>query len=235
MVVKRNRFKEAKRKRLFIAGFAILLILAGAALIFMGFRLQWKEKQVQGHLLKVYQEQVALGISPLPEGPGGTEDLLPGEKPKPRPPLDELPSDAEDPHEVFDLSKLKPLGVLTIPRIKLEVVAVEGVRSSDLRYSVGHFPGTGLPGKGNFALAGHRTFVSGQFFRRLDELVVGDKIQMEYGGKSYVYRVTESFVVDPSDTWVLDPSEEAVITLVTCTPPRSTAHRLIIRGLLEDN
>ncbi len=233
MALKRNRAKEGRKRIYLLAGFAVILILAGMALIYTGFRLQWQEKKVQGHLLNLYKEQVALGISPLPEVPGeepGADPSLPLPED-----LVELPSDVEDPESHFDMSKLRPLGVLTIPRIKLEVVMVEGITPADLRFSVGHFPGTGLPGeKGNFALAGHRTFVSGQFFRRLDELEVGDRMEVEYGGKAYVYRVTQSLVVNPRDTWVLDPSPEATITLVTCTPPHSTAYRLIIRGVLED-
>lgn len=231
MIAKRSRAKGGRKRIYFVAGFALILILAGLALIYTGFRLQWKEKKVQGHLLNLYKEQVASGISPLPEEPGEDPDPEPGTSED----LVELPSDVEEPEDSFDMSKLQPLGVLTIPRIKLEVVMVEGITPADLRFSVGHFPGTGLPGdKGNFALAGHRTFVSGQFFRRLDELVVGDRMEVDYGGKTYVYRVTESLVVKPQDTWVLDPSSEATITLVTCTPPRSTSHRLIIRGILED-
>lgn len=230
MVIKRNRAEEGGKRIYFIAGFAVILILVGMALVYTGFRLKREEKKVQGHLLNLYKEQVALGIFPRPEetvgdpDPGTSEDLV------------ELPSDVDDPEDSFDMSKLQPLGVLTIPRIKLEVVMVEGITPGDLRFSVGHFPGTGLPGdKGNFALAGHRTFVAGQFFRRLDELVVGDRMEVDYGGKTFVYRVTESLVVKPQDTWVLDPSSEATITLVTCTPPRSTSHRLIIRGILEDS
>lgn len=219
---------------------AVLLILAGAFLIFYGFRLKLKENKVQKDLKNLYYALLSYGDEEPPPGHenGQNSGVNPG-RPKPPLPLPEepiLPGDEEDPELQFDFSKLKPIALLSIPKIKLEVVVVEGTKSSDLLYAVGHFTGTALPGeKGNVAIAGHRTFVSGQFFKRLDELGPGDTIEMEYNGNHYVYRITETWVVLPDETWVIGETKESVITLVTCTPPRSTSHRLIIRGVLDEN
>lgn len=222
MPVRRNPVREMKRRNLLLAGFASLLILAGLLLIYTGYRLKWQENRIQGRLRSLYAEQVASGVRP--ELDSGLDDLL------------ELPRDDEKPEGPVRLSDLRPFGLLTIPSIDLEVVMVEGITPADLRFAVGHFPGTGEPGPGgNVALAGHRTFTSGQFFRRLDELEEGDEIRIEYGGELYPYRVTDKWVVNPEDTWVLDKTEEAAVTLVTCTPPHSTAYRLVIRGLLQES
>ena len=206
-----------------------MLILAGAALFFFGFRSKWQEKSVQGQLRTIYAGQVASGQLPLkgPEGESG-----PGaETEKTVPPV--LPDDREEAAEDFDISRLRPLAILKIPKIKIEAVMVEGVTPNDLRFALGHFPGTGLPGqKGNLAVAGHRNFITGDFFGHLDKVALGDELIVEYYGETYIYTVTEIFVVEPGDTWVLNPAPEPQITLVTCTPPRVSTHRLIVRGLL---
>lgn len=235
-----KRTDKKMQRRVLISAVSVLLILAGAFLIFYGFRLKWKENKVQKDLKNLYYAQLSYGDEDLPPGHGNGQNggVNPG-RPKPPLPLPEepiLPGDEEDPELQFDFSKLKPIALLSIPKIKLEVVVVEGTKSSDLLYAVGHFTGTALPGeKGNVAIAGHRTFVSGQFFKRLDELEPGDTIEMEYNGNHHVYRVTETWVVLPDETWVIGETKESVITLVTCTPPRSTSHRLIIRGVLDEN
>ena len=235
-----KRTDKKVQRRVLMSAVAVLLILAGAFLIFYGFRLKWKENKVQKDLKNLYYAQLSYGDEEPPPGHenGQNGGVNPG-RPKPPLPLPEepiLPGDEEDPELQFDFSKLKPIALLSIPKIKLEVVVVEGTKSSDLLYAVGHFTGTALPGeKGNVAIAGHRTFVSGQFFKRLDELGPGDTIEMEYNGNHYVYRITETWVVLPDETWVIGETKESVITLVTCTPPRSTSHRLIIRGVLDEN
>jgi sortase A len=125
------------------------------------------------------------------------------------------------------------LGVLEIPKLNLKVAIGEGVDRRTLRYTVGHFPFTVPPGaEGNCCIIGHRSYLFGMFFNRLNELNAGDKINVRYKGKDYTYEVTEQQVVKPSDIWVLNPTAEAQLTLVTCTPVRIATHRLIIRAKL---
>src|SRR5215471_17876742 len=46
------------------------------------------------------------------------------------------------------------VGRLSIPRLSLSVMVMEGVESSTLRVAAGHIPGTSFPGTdGNFAVA----------------------------------------------------------------------------------
>ncbi|MEA4969183.1 MAG: class D sortase [Candidatus Pelethousia sp.] len=114
------------------------------------------------------------------------------------------------------------------------MVVAEGTNDSVLRYAVGHFKDTAMPGEaGNFALSGHRSYAFGQFFNRLGELEAGDSLIVERDDKIYTYKVSEILVVEPEDVWVLDKTEDAQITLVTCTPIRVATHRLIIKGVME--
>jgi sortase A len=107
------------------------------------------------------------------------------------------------------------VGKLEIPRIGVSVMVVEGVDDRDLRYAVGHIPGTPLPGEaGNIALAGHRD----TFFRPLRAIHRNDTITLSTLKESYRYRVVSTKVVPPDDVQVLYPTGRDSLTLVTCFP-----------------
>jgi sortase A len=128
----------------------------------------------------------------------------------------------------------EPVGRLSIPRLALDVVALEGVDDDTLRRGAGHFPGTALPGQvGNASFAGHRD----SFFRALRDVRSGDEVRVEAPDGDYLYRVTETRVVGPSEVGVIDPLGGSLLTLVTCHPfdwigpaPR----RFVVRGTLVE-
>jgi sortase A len=107
------------------------------------------------------------------------------------------------------------IGRIEIPRLGLSVIVVEGVDRLILRRSVGHIPGTALPGQpGNVGISGHRD----TFFRPLRNIRQDDIITLTTLLGEYHYRVVSTKVVSPSDVAVLDPSENEILTLVTCYP-----------------
>lgn len=127
------------------------------------------------------------------------------------------------------------IGTINIPKMELKAAISEGVDLETLKYAVGHFRGTPLPEeKGNFCLAGHRSYTYGEFFNRLDELEIGDIIIVETHTGTYKYGVYEKKIVDPNEISILDNSKSSIITLVTCTPIRIATHRLIIKGKLQE-
>ncbi|MCH3964406.1 MAG: class D sortase [Clostridium sp.] len=127
------------------------------------------------------------------------------------------------------------IGLLVISKINLKVAIGEGTDMDTLRYAVGHFKGTALPGqKGNFAMAGHRSYTYGQYFNRLDELKIGDEIIVETIKGKYKYKIYNKKVVLPEQVEVLNPTNDATMTLVTCTPIRVATHRLIVSARLEN-
>lgn len=145
----------------------------------------------------------------------------------------ELPNPDAVPEAETESPDSATLAVLTIPSIGLEVAVREGVGSWSLKYTVGHYPLSVMPGEsGNCVIMGHRNYTYGEFFNRLNELAAGDTVVLERAGTLYSYTVTKTFVVEPADTWVLDPDEDAVLTLITCTPIRVATHRLIVRCTL---
>lgn len=107
------------------------------------------------------------------------------------------------------------LGILDIPRIGLSSIVEQGTDSHTLRDSVGHIPGTALPGQdGNAALAAHRD----TYFRHLSELRPGDDVIFRSISATYTYKVKSTSIVQPTDTAVLAKTKEPTLTLVTCFP-----------------
>lgn len=135
---------------------------------------------------------------------------------------------------------------LIIPKINVQLPMVYDLASSDekvvqqgLEKGVIHYPNTAVPGQqGNAAYFGHSSnniFNKGQYkfaFVLLHELVPGDIFYLTYGGKLYTYRVYEKKVVEPTDTWILGSVEgkTATAALITCDPPGTSAHRLVVWG-----
>jgi sortase A len=127
-----------------------------------------------------------------------------------------------------------PVGVITIDKIGVDKVVVEGTTVPDLRQGPGHYAGSAMPGQlGNAAIAGHRT-TYGAPFGDLDQLTRGDTISVRMLTGTWRYQLTrDPFVVSPSQTEVLDPVPgEATLTLTTCHPRYSASERLIVQARL---
>ncbi|MCX7921123.1 MAG: class D sortase [Clostridia bacterium] len=129
-----------------------------------------------------------------------------------------------------DLQKV--LGILLIDKIGVKLPVVEGVKKEDLKIAAGHIPGTSeLGGVGNAVVAAHRNYTFGSFFNRLDELQIGDKIEVSTKKGTYKYIVYKKLIVEPTDTSVLNRNnKDKVLTLITCHPMYIASHRLIIHA-----
>jgi sortase A len=115
------------------------------------------------------------------------------------------------------------IGSLTILRLHLSAVVVEGDDDGALNVAIGHLPDTRQPwdrGNGNVALAAHRD----TFFRPLKDVVVGDEIQVTTPRGEFLYDVRETTIVDPDDVSVLNPTERPTLTLITCYPFSYVGH-----------
>lgn len=109
----------------------------------------------------------------------------------------------------------EPLALLRIPSLRLEVPVLEGTDEVTLNRGVGRIAGTAMPGEeGNIAIAGHRD----SFFRRLEDLSVGETIELVTLGGTNVYEVDQIRVTTPTDLGVLQPRASSSLTLVTCYP-----------------
>lgn len=133
-----------------------------------------------------------------------------------------------------------------IPKINVEIPANytetstnEADIENDLESGIVHYPSTSVPGQaGNAAFFGHSSnniFNKGKYkfaFVLLHTLVQGDTFYLTYNGKLYVYKVISRQIVDPSDVGVLGPvaGQTATATLITCDPPGTSLHRLVVVG-----
>jgi sortase A len=136
--------------------------------------------------------------------------------------------------ETSSLQQPMPLGVLRIPRIRLEVPILEGTDENTLNQAVGHIEDTAVPGAaGNSGIAGHRD----GFFRGLKDVVVGDSLALETLDRTESYRVESIWIVNPEDLSVLAPTRHRSLTLVTCYPfylVGPAPKRYIVRAVLRE-
>jgi sortase A len=125
------------------------------------------------------------------------------------------------------------IGRITINRIHLNTVVVEGTAADDLRKGPGHYPGTPLPGeRGTVAIAGHRT-TYGAPFRKINQVKPRDLIvvTMPYG--KFSYRVERTRIVKPTDVWVTQRVSYDRLILSACHPLYSAAQRIVVFARLE--
>jgi sortase A len=122
--------------------------------------------------------------------------------------------------------------MITINKIGLEAVLFEGVDRDTLKDGPGHMPWTPVPGQpGNAVISGHRT-TYGRPFYDLDQLVLGDRIEVETAIGISVYEVKVIEIVLPTDVYVTEPLPGAWLTLTTCHPRFSAAERLVVQAEL---
>ena len=134
---------------------------------------------------------------------------------------------------------------LIIPKINVDVPIRFGLANdsdtimSAMNNGVAHWsiPGaSAVPGQiGNTVITGHSAgdiYSSNPYkfiFSGLERLESGDTIYIDYQGTRYTYAVYEKRVVAPNDVASLQYSgDEAILTLVTCTPLGTSEKRLLI-------
>ena len=123
---------------------------------------------------------------------------------------------------------------ITIDRIDVSEVVVEGTTASALRAGSGHYPETPLPcAPGNVAIAGHRT-TYGRPFHNLDRLAPGDVITLQTPVGSCTYVVDAApFIVAPTELSIVQDKGRDMLTLTTCHPKGSAEQRLIVTATLQ--
>ncbi len=133
-----------------------------------------------------------------------------------------------------------------IPKINVEIPVVYGLTTNaesiienNLEDGVVHYPTTEVPGqKGNVAIFGHSSnniFNKGKYkfaFVLLHTLQKDDTFYLTYKSKVYAYKIISTRVVEPTEISVLDdvPGQGATATLITCDPPGTSLHRLVVVG-----
>ena len=123
------------------------------------------------------------------------------------------------------------VGRISIPRLGVSAIVLEGVDKKSLRRGAGHIPATALPDEeeGNVGIAAHRD----SFFRGLKDIQEDDTIELTTLDGTFRYQVEWTKIVKPADVSVLEPTDEPALTLVTCYPfyfVGSAPERFIVRA-----
>ena len=140
---------------------------------------------------------------------------------------------------------ISPNPEVIIPKINVEIPVIynqasieESSMQSSLEQGVVHYATTPYPGEqGNTVIFGHSSnniFNPGKYkfaFVLLSRLENGDLFYLTRDGKQYVYKVYKKEVVDPTNLSVLNPTDKpATATLITCDPPGTSLHRMVVVG-----
>lgn len=108
-----------------------------------------------------------------------------------------------------------------------------------LNHGVSHLAGTARPGElGNTFITGHSSDFAWKnnpyaaTFALLPKLTYGDRVTIRENGKTYVYKVMQTRIVNPDQVEVAKPTTTPVLTLMTCYPVGTTRQRFIVHAAL---
>jgi sortase A len=197
----------------------------------------WREKPRSLPTTDVSKTETNLGPSGSEPKPG-QRTIQAGESEWARPTDQELEVANEPRH--YELPPGAIMG-LTIDSIGIYNAPVfDSASKWALANGVAHIPQTSLPWsptpQRNVYLAGHRIGFRGTWsrmiFYNLNKLGEGDRIVLkDRTGRTYEYRVSETFLADPADSWVTGQVRgRDMLTLQTCTPIPTFQKRLIVRA-----
>jgi sortase A len=120
------------------------------------------------------------------------------------------------------------IGRISIPRLGLDMVLVNGTDTATLKKGPGRDLRTFMPGQGNLVyIAGHRT-TYGAPFARIDDLRPGDRVTLEMPYATLQYAVTTHRIVDDQDLSVLRARGREVLALQACHPRFFASRRYIV-------
>jgi sortase A len=127
-----------------------------------------------------------------------------------------------------------PVAILRIATLGLEVPVYSDLTELNLSRGAGWIGGTSAPNSGgNMAIAAHRD----RYFRSLENIRVGDTVELESLSARGEFRVSRIAIVDPEDVSVLEDTAGSMLTLVTCYPfyfIGSAPQRYIVQAVAVD-
>ena len=123
--------------------------------------------------------------------------------------------------------------IIKIDSIDLELPIKHGATHENMKSSVATMTHTKIKTGTNFTIAGHRNLRKGKNFNRLNEVEIGDIIQILNKEESFEFEVSDKFIVYPEDAYILEDSGETEVTLITCYPIGISNQRLVIKGILK--
>jgi sortase A len=145
---------------------------------------------------------------------------------KPRDPLRGIPRAAARYRR--KLERGDAVGRITVPRLGLNAIVVEGTDSASLTKGPGRYTRSYVPGEGELIyIAGHRT-TYGAPLAHIDRMRKGDRVTLTLPYGTFVYRVTGRVIVPANDIARLRSAGREQIALQACHPRFFASHRYIV-------
>ena len=147
----------------------------------------------------------------------------------------------------IDINVVRKGEYITIPKIQAQAQIIEQVDpwnevvyKKALTIGVAHAKDTALPGeKGTIFLFAHSSGLPWELtnnnapFLRLNELRLGDRIEITKNGKVYVFAVTNKKEIQASEVQYITKESKDNLILQTCTPIGTSLRRLLIFAKLQ--
>ena len=117
---------------------------------------------------------------------------------------------------------------LEIPKIELKANIEEDTTDEVLNRNIGHFVCSGYI-DGNIALAAHNRGYDVNYFSRIKELELGDKVIYSYGDFRKEYEVISKEIIKDTNVEVIENPEGSknMLTLITCVENMPELRRCI--------
>ena len=124
------------------------------------------------------------------------------------------------------------LAMLWIPRLDLELPVYLGASRENMAKGAALLGQTSMPLGGensNTVLAAHRGYYGAEMLRNVQQIQVGDKIQLTTPWDTLIYRVAELKIIDPADisSVLIQPGRD-LLTLSTCHPYTQNYQRYLV-------
>lgn len=186
-----ERRKRKNKSWLYIIG--SLIFLCGAGLIFYDYYSEQKINiQEQEAIEEFYEEEII------------TDSI-------------EEPQKIE---EVEEQVKVNYIAILKIPKIKLERGLVDpSSYLNNVKYNFQWIDGSAMPDQvnGNVIIAGHSGSARVSYFRKLDQLVIGDSVSIDYKNQTYNYKVIDIYDIEKTGkAEIIKNKNTTTLTLITC-------------------
>ena len=186
-----ERRKRKNKSWLYIIG--SLIFLCGAGLIFYDYYSEQKINMQEHEAIEEFYEEERI-----------TDSI-------------EEPQKIE---EVEEQTKVNYIAILKIPKIKLERGLVEpSSYLNNVKYNLQWIEGSSMPDQvnGNVIIAGHSGSARVSYFRKLDQLVIGDSVSIDYKNKTYNYKVVDIYDIEKTGTAeIIKNKNTTTLTLITC-------------------
>lgn len=122
--------------------------------------------------------------------------------------------------EVKEQIKVEYVAVLKIPKINLERGLVDpNSYLNNVNYNLEFIKGTSMPDEknGNVIIAGHSGSARTSYFKKLDQLSIGDSASLIYKGITYTYKVVDIYDIEKTGKAEIARNKDInTLTLITC-------------------